>query len=87
MQYPNGSISVLSRGPWSHLVQVRKAICSDGIARTTCRVGVPDTHFSIPAAVKVFGKTVTGFLTYSDDGYTFHANQRGKNAMLLADLD
>ena len=86
MLYPNGSESILSRGPWAQLVKVRGAICSDGVARTTCRVGVPDTYFSVPAAVKVCGRTVTGFLMCNDEGWTFHADMSKKNALMLADL-
>jgi hypothetical protein len=82
MKYPNGSESILSRGPWSQLVAIRGAVCSDGKARVA-RVGNPDTHFSAPASVKVRGRTVTGFVTCDNDGYRFTANTFGKNAALL----
>lgn len=72
MTYPNGSETILSPGPWKQIIQVRKAICPDGRARTTCRVGIPDTYFSLPAAVRINGRTVSGFLMCSDEGWTFH---------------
>jgi hypothetical protein len=50
--YPSGAITAGRKA---------KALCPDGKVRT-CQVGLPDTIFSIPARVKVFGKTVTGFV-------------------------
>lgn len=85
MKYPNGSESVLSRGPWSQLVQVRGAVCADGRARSTCRLGVADTYWSAPAAVRVKGKTVSGFVFFAsgDEGWQFIADPAGRNAHLL----
>ena len=82
MLYPNGSESVLSRGPWSQLVQVRNVECADGKRRNTCRIGIADTMWTCPAAVRVAGKTVTGFLECSDNGYTFTASKYGKNGQI-----
>ena len=81
--YPDGSESVLSRGPWSQLVQVRGALCADGRRRSTCRLGVPDTYWSAPAAVRVKGRTVSGFVSCSADGWEFTAYSAGRNAHLL----
>lgn len=40
------------------------AMCSDGIVRTLKRIAITaDTYFSIPAAVSVRGKTVSGFVS------------------------
>ena len=81
---------ILSRGPWAQLVQIKNALCSDGVRRTTCRLGMPDTAFSVPAAVRVKGKTVTGFVTCDDspDGreWYFIAYKNGKNGNLLPGL-
>lgn len=87
MTYPNGSQSVLSRGSFAQLVQVRAVPCSDGKSRNTKPLGRTDTSFSVPAAVCVKGRTVTGFLTYTDDGYTFTANKFGTNGGLLPDWE
>lgn len=56
-------------------------LCPDGVIRHTHRIAAePDTFFSIPCAVKVRGKTVTGFLTTNNAGeYTFHPSLYLKN--------
>ena len=51
--------------PWSFPVKAR-VLCSDGKLRMTRRMAVTataDTYFSIPCAVKVKGKEVSGYLT------------------------
>lgn len=74
--------------PWGINVKGR-ARCSDGVTRTLSRIAqTADTFFSIPAAVKVRGKTVTGYVTFSetDDGsqYVKFVHYRyGKNAGML----
>ncbi len=83
MEYPNGSVAVMSPGPWSHLVGVKHCMCSDGKARRVYGIGTPDTMFSAPGKVKVRGKTVTGFITCDEKGYTFHSNKWGKNGNLI----
>lgn len=43
------------------------AMCSDGIVRTLKRISpTADTFFSIPAAVSVRGKTVSGYVSITD---------------------
>lgn len=74
--------------PFARLLAVRGALCSDGKRRTARVTGEPDTFFSLPARVKVRGRTVTGFLTVdrSDPSvreWRFHANRFGKNGHLL----
>lgn len=90
MKYANGSESVMSRGPWLQLLAVRKALCDDGVARHAVVTGQPDTAWTVPAMVRVRGKSVTGFLTmaetYKDEtleGYVFHANKFGKNGNVI----
>jgi len=83
MKYPNGSESVLSNGPWAQLVKIKNCMCSDGIQRVAKITGQPDTYFSVPAAVKIRGKTVTGFITCDENGYEFKANKFGKNYSVL----
>lgn len=90
MLYPNGSESVLSPGPWSQLVKVRGAVCSDGVPRTATVTGQPTTAFSIPARVKARGKTISGYLTmaptYIDgvkEGWIFRVTLSGVNATVL----
>lgn len=49
--------------PWGINIAAR-AECPDGIVRQCSRVAATaDTFFSIPASVKVRGKTVAGYIT------------------------
>ena len=50
-------------GPYQHPVKVLRCLCPDGRRRTVRITSEPDTFFSIPARVKVRGKTVTGYVT------------------------
>jgi len=87
MKYPNGSESILSSGPWMQLIAIRGAICSDGKPRYAKITGQADTYFSCPARVKVNGKSVTGFISCDNNGYTFTASSFLKNAALLPKRD
>lgn len=73
-----------------------RAMCSDGVGRVVSWIAdTADTFFSVPASVKVGGKTVSGFITVeSAEGFTcttdldpdtvkFVANQYGVNADML----
>lgn len=82
--------------PWGLYVS-GKAICSDGRVRKLKRISeTADTFFSVPAAITVQGKTVSGFISVETvEGFTareseddpavvkFQANQYGKNSDLL----
>jgi hypothetical protein len=73
-----------------------RALCSDGKVRTLSRVApFADTAFSVPAAVKVKGRTVSGFVMVETLGgwdtpseedpavVKFVAYTYGRNASLL----
>lgn len=76
-----------------------RVLCSDGRVRTAT-VGIPDTFFSIPARVKIKGKTVTGYVTAVDavdiapdrfppgrgPVYVFLPFTYGKNGAVLPEL-
>lgn len=73
-------------------------LCSDGKRRTAVFAAEPDTFFTIPASVRVNGKSVSGFvwhddLIYDDDYQTtpgvwkFTAYSYGKNGHLLPEWD
>ena len=82
-EYAEGT-SLTVRMPWSVYVRAR-VLCPDGTVRTTSRIApTPDTFFSVPAAVKVSGKTVSGFLSLDEDAIRFTPNASGKNAALVA---
>jgi hypothetical protein len=85
-----GASTVLSRGGWSQIVQIRDIMCADGVRRVTSWCGVPDTYFSLPCHVKIRGRTVSGFATQfrrADDSpdWQFCAARSGRNAFVLPD--
>jgi uncharacterized membrane protein len=94
MNYARGT-SLEQSQPWG-LFTGGRALCSDGKVRKLARISMTaDTFFSIPAAVRVAGKTVTGFVTVETiTGFTtatendpavvkFVAVKTGKNHGLL----
>jgi len=73
------------RGPWQQPFRATNVLCSDGKRRSAFRLRTPDTFFSMPASIKIKGKTVSGYLTKSSDGtdVEFHSYLYGKNGHLL----
>lgn len=63
-EYGEGTALTVSY-PWGWNVRRgTRALCSDGKVRSVVRISeTADTFFSIPAAVKVNGKTVSGYVT------------------------
>ena len=83
-KYGKGT-SVTQRFPWGTYVTAR-VLCSDGKVRATTRIAATaDTFFSVPASVKVNGRTVAGYLTIEDDVAMFVAYTYRKNGGLLPD--
>lgn len=82
-EYANGTY--VTNRKWSGAYVSAHVLCSDGKIRATSRLGeAADTFFSVPAAVKVNGKTVSGFIMIDDtDGVSFSANRDGRNCGLL----
>ena len=75
-------------GCWQQPWKVTKALCADGVRRTAWITAPADTFFSIPARVKVKGRTVSGYITgrEAEDGgadYEFRAAQTRKHYNLL----
>lgn len=62
------------------LSKVEDCPCEDGKARTVYITGQPCTWFSVPAATRVRGQYVSGFVTYDDAGPKFVAFKGGKTA-------
>lgn len=55
--------SLTQQFPWGTYIKAR-ALCADGRVRTTKRMAITaDTFFSVPAAVEVAGRTVSGYIT------------------------
>lgn len=73
---------------WSTYVGGR-VLCTDGKVRKLARISqYADTFFSVPAAVKVKGKTVSGYVTFEtdendEDTVVFRAYNYGKNRGML----
>lgn len=81
-QYKQGTYVVQSY-PWG-LYLKGAALCSDGKVRKLARVAsTADTWFSIPASVRVNGKTVAGWIGIEDGVVKFHAYNNRKNSFLL----
>jgi hypothetical protein len=71
-EYGNDTYVVMrSTGLFSGFVAGR-ALCSDGIVRQLKRIALcADSFYSVPAAVTVKGKTVSGFITFETmDGFS-----------------
>jgi hypothetical protein len=49
------------------LAKINKCLCADGNRRTVYITSEPDTYFSIPAATRVHGKYVGGYLSVTHD--------------------
>lgn len=80
-EHANGT-SITTQTTWSGYVRAR-ALCPDGKVRATTRLGPSaDTFFSVPAAVKAHGRTVSGFITIGDDDAVVFT-PTGKNADLV----
>lgn len=92
--YANGT-ELRQSFPWG-TYHGGRALCSDGKVRALARISpTADTFFSVPAAVKVNGRTVSGYVTVdtlsgsdvpTDDDpavVRFRAYNYGKNGHLL----
>lgn len=67
-----------------------RVMCADGIVRT-CKLGIADTYFSIPAQLDAFGKRVAGFVANqgingldSDEQRYFRFTATGKHKDIFA---
>lgn len=60
------------------------ALCSDGKVRKIKRISeTADTWFSIPASIRVNGRTVAGYISIDDGVVKFHQYNNRKNSHLL----
>jgi hypothetical protein len=81
---------VTSRHPWGTYVAAR-LLCSDGKVRSVSRIAdTADTFYSVPATVKVAGRSVSGYMSFHHDMddpegciAIFVAYTYGKNGHLL----
>jgi hypothetical protein len=73
------------RGPWQVPYRATNVLCSDGKRRNARITGDALDAWSLPASVKVKGRTVSGFITNIEgtEDFQFHAYQYKKNGYLL----
>ena len=66
-----GSTNIVVTYPWGLFVRTgSRALCSDGKVRALAYLAsTPDTFFSTPAAVRVNGKYVHGYVTHEEQTY------------------
>lgn len=76
---PNGSVAWYANwvgGPTLSLIR-SCPVDEEGVApRTVYVTGEPDTFFSMPAACKVRGKTVKGWIGREESGWKFHPRKQ-----------
>lgn len=61
--YADGTRLDLEPGPFAARYTGGRALCPDGVVRRIKRIGWPDTMWSVPAAVVVKGRTVSGYVS------------------------
>jgi hypothetical protein len=69
----NGSIPVYTQwmgGP--SLAVIRNCPVEGSTPRTVYIQSEPDTYFSQPAACRIKGKDIRGFITMDESGFAFH---------------
>jgi hypothetical protein len=72
----NGAVPLYTEwmgGP--SLAGIRNCPCGDYGARTAYVTGEADTWFSVPAAIQVKRKRITGWIGCEDGNWQFHPNQ------------
>jgi len=64
-----GLTHVTQSCPWGlYSRHGHRLLCSDGQVRAATLASTPDTFFSVPASVRVKGKTVSGYMTVEEAG-------------------
>lgn len=58
---------VTQRQPWGlYARNGHRVLCSDGVIRAAEMAPTPDTFFSVPASVRIKGKSVRGYVTTAE---------------------
>lgn len=82
--YTNGSVALRTPFPFAQLSKIKSCpILGSTVKRTAVITGQPDTYFSIPARIKYKQKTISGYVTFNEEGYYFVAYRHGKNCHVL----
>ncbi len=77
---------IVTTGLWQVFHHAEHVLCADGKRRYATLAPEADTWFSVPASVKVHGKTVRGYIcavTFHEDDMAFHPYLYCKNAKEL----
>lgn len=70
-------LSLIRNCPCVRRMGIEPHTYDNGLGRYTVYVrSEPDTWFSIPAAIRIKGKTITGYLTRVDDCWQFRAHTK-----------
>jgi hypothetical protein len=94
--HPNGACTYYTPGAYRSLARITCCPCDDNVRRLAYITGQPHDAFSVPAAVRVRGKWVSGFISWDNgfsshedgpglDGPRFHVVTYGKNHALIPD--
>lgn len=91
---PNGAVTYYTYGEFRSIARIENCPCDDNVRRLVYVTGEPHDAFSLPAAVRVKGKWVAGFVSFDSgfstindalEGPRFHVVTYGKNHELIVD--
>lgn len=72
-----GKTSVTQTQPWGlFLRNGHRLLCADGVIRAATLAPTADTYFSVPAAIRIKGKPVSGYMAVEESralGYRVYA--------------
>ena len=86
MKNNNTKPSIVTYGMWQIPYKAVNVLCPDGKRRTCKLANSPDTYYSIRASVSYRGKTVSGYVTSTNDpvyDLFFYPVTYGKNGALF----
>lgn len=86
MKNNNAKPSIVTYGMWQLPYKAVNVLCPDGKRRNCKLASQPDTYYSIRASVSYRGKTVTGYVTSTNDpvyDLFFYPVTYGKNGALF----
>lgn len=65
-----GNTYVTTTMPWGLFPRTgHRLLCADGKVRAASLAQTADTFFSVPASVRIKGRTVTGYMTTDETGW------------------
>lgn len=66
-----GKTHVTVTRPWGlYLRNGHRMLCADGVIRAVSSAATPDTFFSVPASIRIKGKTYSGYWSTADTQWT-----------------